>query len=368
MFNIGLIDSLKLRIERDKIIIVDPSFILPYIKFYPDNLSFETALNDSEPLTKIINGITYRYYFKCYPNKKGFLVEYLVLQVSAKMLKEQYFEGITLKNYKRILDDINKQYIVKISESVFLDALVSDIDICINQLVDIESYQNALKLLYNHPKNSVKPLLNIFNNQNKKGFFTNLGLDFNKREKAKNTTPYCKIYHKGLELQFKSTVFYTEYLQGLQQFNRKAFIDNLVRYEFTIKAYDHKEYLKKQGLLNSDLKTFNDLLSIPTIELTLIAKSGIKHYTENKIKVKPIKDISPIDNLLLSYMTDLISFGYDRDNLKHPVNSIVCPVTKSRIKTKINQLLKHIENENVSMSILLQQNNQTQKFLKNIGF
>lgn len=369
MFNIGLIDSLKLRIKKDDIVVVDPTFIMPFMKFYPDNNSFELSLNDSEPLTKIINGITYRYYFKCYPNPKtGVLEEFLVLQISAKMLKERYFEGLNKTNYHEIVKDINNQFIIKITEKAFLNGLVSDIDICINQLIDIKSYQTALSLLYNFSKSSVKPLLHLFESKNKNHQFINLGLDFNKREKAKNTTPYLKIYHKGLELERKSKTFFSYYLSGVESYNRSSFLNNLVRYEFTIKAYKHKEYLKEKKLLTTEIKTLKDLFNVSSNELTNIAKSGINHYIEKTVKPKKIKDLSPIDNLLLHYMQQLIFKGEDRDSLKYYLHTIECPVTKSRIKTKINTLLKHLENENQTITNKLNENEKVLKFLGKLGF
>lgn len=364
MFNIGLIDSLKLRIRKDDIKIIDPNLILPYLKFYPDNSSFENSLNDAEPLTKLINGITYRYYFKTYPNKEGFLIEYLVLQVSAKMLKQKYFEGITKGNYKTIIDDINAQYVVKISENAFLNALVSDIDICINQLIDIKSYETAITLMTSYPRASCKPLMHYIRKTNSQGKILNLGLDLNKREKATNTRPYCKVYHKGIELQTKSVVFYNTYLAP----QRASFLDNLVRYEFTIKAYDHKKYLTEKGFLTSELKTFKDLININPQELTNIAKSGLNHYLEAKKQKTVAIDLNPIDTLISYYMSELINKGSDLDDLKHVLNFFECPVTKSRMKGKINKILKHLNNENPTLETLLKNNERTNDFLKNLGY
>lgn len=364
MFNTGLIDSLKLRVKKSEIKVLDPNILLPYIKFYPDNLSFETSLNDAEPFTKIIDGITYRYYFKSYPNKKGYLEEYLVLQISAKMLKQRYFEGITKNNFENIVNDINNQFVIKITKDVFLNALVSDIDICINQLIDIKSYETAISLMNSFPKSSCKPLLHMIKRTNKQGKILNLGLDFNKREKATNSRPYCKVYHKGIELQTKSAQFYNTFLSPM----KASFLDNLVRYEFTIKAYDHKKYLIEKNLLKSDLKTFKDLLDIKPAELTNIAKSGLNHYLEPRKMATVVSGLNPIDTLISFYMSELINKGSDIDDLKHVLNSFECPVTKSRIKTKINAILKHINNENPTIEKQLKNNEICNNFLKNFGY
>ena len=364
MFNTGLIDSLKLRIKKSEIKILDANILLPYIKFYPDNMSFETALNDAEPFTKIIDGITYRYYFKSYPNKQGYIEEFLVLQISAKMLKQKYFEGITKNNFENIIEDINKQYVIHITKDVFLNALVSDIDICINQLIDINSYETAVSLMNSYPKSSCKPLLHMIKKTNKMGKIINLGLDFNKREKATNSRPYCKIYHKGIELQTKSLTFYNAFLSPL----KSSFLDNLVRYEFTIKAYDHKKYLTEKGLLKSELKTFKDLISLDATELSNIAKSGLNHYLEPRKTQTIATELNPIDRLISFYISELINKGSDIDDIKHVLNFYDCPVTKSRIKSKINSILKHLNNENPSIEKQLRDNKICNQFMQNLGY
>lgn len=363
MFSTGLIDSLKLRILKDKITIVDERLISSYVKYYTTLDMIDEEVNDSEPLTIIINGITYRYYFKSYPNKRGFSEEYLVLQISAKMVKEDYFSGITKKNVKNIIRDINEQKIVYVSEAVFLDGLVSDIDICVNQLIDIESYDNALKLLKNNPKASCEPLLHYIRKTNSQGKILNLGLDFNKREKATNARPYCKIYHKGFELQTKSVEFYNCYLAPM----RSSFLDNCVRYEFTIKAYKHKEYLTKLGLLKIDLKTLKDLLSIKPKDLLIIAQSGIENYVH---KPKPKKNLNTgniNDDLISFLMQELFYCGKTLDDIKNFLHTVENKDKKSIAKRKINNLYDKLIFGNSSLLNRLETNEKTNKFLGLLG-
>ncbi|MEP6932082.1 MAG: hypothetical protein ABI850_18815, partial [Flavobacterium sp.] len=207
MFNTGLIDSLKIRVKLDKVKILDKRLITDFIAYYPD---IETLDNDgnqqeqlgdnyrkAEPFTKIINGITYRFYIKAFIDSKKLAHEYVVFQISAKMLKSKYFEGISSHNYRTIVDDINSFGVLHISRGDFLEGLVSDIDICINQLIDLKSLKTAFSLIMQHPNSGKKPLLHHISQSNTLKNTYNLNVDFNKREKATNTTPYCKIYHKG---------------------------------------------------------------------------------------------------------------------------------------------------------------------------
>lgn len=362
MFNVGLIDSLKLRIRKDKIKIIDKRLISDFIKYYPAEDLIDEQVNNAEPLTIIVNGITYRFYFKAFITEQKTAQEYLVLQISAKMVKQAYFDGITLNNYKHIVDDINALGIVKIDYTTFLDGLVSDIDICINQLIDEKSLKTAFALILNNPKPSKKPLLHHISKSHHLKGIINLGLDFNKREKATNTNPYCKIYHKGIELQTKSNVFYITYLEPL----KKSFLENLVRYEFTIKASKHKKYLN-DNVINFECKTLKDLLSIDSQTLTHIAKSGLPLYIEETPKIRNIGELSPTDIAISYYINNLINLGFSTDKLLGFTHLIDCPVSKSRVKTKFKTLIENVVTNNKSVSLKISENDRAKQFLYNIG-
>ncbi|MEG1024062.1 MAG: hypothetical protein RSF34_06315 [Flavobacterium sp.] len=404
MFNVGLIDSLKVRVKLDKVKILDKRLITDYIAYYPD---IETLDNDgneqqklgdnfrkAEPFTKIINGITYRFYIKAFIDSKKQAHEYVVFQISAKMLKEKYFEGISAENYRTIIDDINSFGVLHVKRQDFCEGLVSDIDICINQLIDIKSLKTAFSLIINNPNKGKAPLLHYINRSSNQIYYTptedkksdenynrqdeilknllevkkdvatttNLGLDFNKREKATNTAPYCKIYHKGFELLSKSIAFYKAYLEPM----KTSVIDNLVRYEFTIKAHKHKEYLCKQGY-KADFKTFYDLLKARQDDLTKIAKSGLPHYIEAKVKSKINTELSPMDVAMQYYIENLIKLGFDKEKLLGFTYLIDCPVSRSRTKSKAKKLIDDLTNRDKNLTIQIQNNERSNKFLQNLG-
>lgn len=372
MFNTGLIDSLKIRVKLEKIKIIDKRLITDFIAYYPtiehlDNEGNEqTKLGDSmrkaEPFVKIINGITYRIYIKAFIDANKMAHEYVVFQISAKMLKEKYFEGITYKNYATIVDDINSFGVLKISNKDFLQGLVSDIDICINQLIDLKSLKTAFSFILQNPNHGKLPLIHHISQSNSIKNTYNLGMDFNKREKASNTAPYCKIYHKGFELLSKSIVFYKSYLEP----TKASLIDNLVRYEFTIKAHKHKEYLISKGY-KANFKTLFDLLSANPKDLKEIAKSGLKHYIEPKQKTNVDKLLNPTDIMLQYYIENLIQLGFDKEKLLGFTYSIDCPVSRSRTKTKAKKLIDDLTNRSKNLSNQIIQNERSETFLKNLG-
>lgn len=372
MFNVGLIDSLKIRVKLEKVKILDKRLITDFIAYYPD---IETLDNDgneqqklgdsfrkAEPFTKIVNGITYRFYIKAFIDSKKLAHEYVVFQISAKMLKEKYFEGISSENYRTIVDDINSFGVLHIKRQDFLEGLVSDIDICINQLIDVKSLKTAFSLIMHNPNAGKKPLLHHISQSDTLKNTFNLGLDFNKREKATNTTPYCKIYHKGYELLSKSITFYKAYLEPM----KASIIDNLVRYEFTIKAHKHKEFLCKQGF-KADFKTLYDLLKARRDDLTKIAKSGLPHYIEAKVKSKINTELSPMDVAMQFYIENLIKLGFDEEKLLGFTYLIDCPVSRSRTKSKAKKLVDDLKNRDKNLTIQIQNNERSNKFLQNLG-
>lgn len=365
MFNVGLIDSLRLRVRMTDVVIIDKRIVEDYIAYYPslaalddDNQPYyETDLKKAPPYTKIIQGITYRFFPKAFINHLKYAEEYMVFQISAKMCKHRYFEGLTLHNISDVVRDINGLGVLKVTEKAFLNGLVSDIDICINQLIDAKSLRSAFSLINRFPRPSKKPLLHTFQQIN------NIGIDFNKREKGTNTAPYCKIYHKGHELSTKSSDFYAAFLSPL----KKSVLDNLVRYEFTVKASKHKKYLQEQGF-NADFKTLSDLLKTPQEDLKAIAKSGLSLYLETPIKSSINTDNRPMEIVILYLMENLIKSGFEEGKIlgfEHLIND---PSQKSRTKSKIKNLLQQLTSENDYMKEKLQENTRSNAFLSNLGF
>lgn len=372
LFGSSSIDSLKVRIKKDNVKIYDKRIVENFIAYYPTlqhlDDDVQEVLGDdfrkAEPFTKIVNGITYRFFFKAFITQQKTAEEYLVLQVSAKMCKQSYFDGITLKNYKSIVDDINSFKVVGITYDDFLDGLVSDIDICINQLIDEKSLRTAFAFILHNPKPSKKPLLHHISKTHPQKGIINLGLDFNKREKATNTSPYCKIYHKGIELETKSNAFYTAYLAPLN----RTFLNNIVRYEFTIKANKHKEYLRKEGLLTSELKTMHDLLLIDNNELTNIAKSGLKHYLEDNVRITKKEGLNPTETVLAYYIENLINLGFDEDKLLGFQYNIDDRFQKSKTKTRVKAIIDVVLHDSKELRGKLTQNHCANEFLQNLGY
>jgi hypothetical protein len=370
MFNTGYIDSLMVRVKLSKITVIDKRFVQDYIAYYPSIDRFDNDGNElerlgdkwrkAEPFVKIVNGITYRFYVKAFINPQKIAEEYVVFQVSAKMVKKDYFNGITADNYRSIVDDINSFGFIKISYESFLQGLVSDIDICVNQLIDEKSLKTAFSLIQNFALNGKLPLIQTFQNAR-----TNrvTGMEFNKRERSTNAAPYCKIYHKGIELQSKSIDFYNAYLSPM----RSSVLDNLVRYEYTIKAHKHKQYLSTLGLKTNELKTLFDLLKLSNNDLLKIAQNGLPCYLEKKQKQELKKEQSPTDIVLQYLVANAILNNQSEEQIFGFLPYIDCPVAKSRMRKKVKNLISDLTERNKNLKKQLSVQNRSNQFLKNLG-
>jgi hypothetical protein len=388
MFNVALIDSLKIRVRLSAVQVIDRRMIENYIEYYPnihaldddggeiydrdsgklyyDQHDQDKISNKAKPLTKIINGITYRVYIKAFIDSQKMAQEYVVFQISAKMAKSDYFSGVTIKNLPGIVEDINALGWIHITQGTLLQGLISDIDICINQLIDEKSLRTAFAFINAHPNPGKKPLLHTISRTKYGVGVVNLGIDFNKREKATNTTPYCKIYHKGYELLNKSVDFYKAYLEPL----RASMLDNLVRYEFTIKAARHKRYLCDKGF-NADFKTLADLLAAREKDLRAIARSGIPHYVEPLQKPKTASELNPTQIVLQYYIKHLVQLGFDQEQL---LGFTYCfpetdsgRVQKSQMKSKMKKFIEEITADDKKTNRKILENGRANSFLKALG-
>lgn len=364
MFNGAYIDSLKVRVRMEHIAIIDKRIVTDFIRYYPsleqlddDNQPFiDEQIQRHQPFTEIVNGITYRFYPKAFINAKKIAEEYMVFQLSAKMAKHKYFQGITLENISQIVDDINSFNVIRVTKEKLLQGLWSDCDICKNQLLDERGVNQLFSTINDALLPGKAPLVSTFRRAD------NTGMEFNKREKANNSLPYCKIYHKGKELLSKSVVFYKQYLEPME----KSVIDNLLRFEYTIKAHKHKEYLREKGF-NVPERTLKDLLSAPMSDLNKILSNGLMSYIEPRSKSVIDTENSPIDIMLSYYIENLMKLGYPTDKLLGFTELIQDASSRSRAKSKANKLIKTLLDKDRALLNKAVLNDKVHEFLRNLG-
>lgn len=252
--------------------------------------------------------------------------EAIYIQVNAKMLGSEYFSGITSKTINKIYNYIMNLKIIHTSKFEFMNAFVSDCDFCYDFLVSPKPMQEANQLIFSEvtPAN-FKYVQKPFRQK------TNVGLQFNERAKATPSKPYIKIYHKSLELQYKSVEFYDAYFSGKN-------INDIGRIEFTVKNSKHRKYLNL-----GNHRTLENILTINDDRMKQIINSGIPEYIKEKSIIKDFQNVSPTDKLHLYYINALINKGYDKQALYQALEIYDNPQERYRMNKKLQKLLENID-------------------------
>ena len=327
------IDSLKIRIPRNDVKIVSTTFLQRFQKVYINDGELDEHISLESHKTNLNNGITARIGIVESLVAKGITEEFIYIQVNAKMCEKRYFEGINKNTIRIVYDYIISLNVIYISFEVFLSALVSDIDFA----YDISISPEHMKALNHKIYSSVLP--------NKKKFLDepfrrkdNVGIVFNSREKATPSSPFIKIYHKGLEFYNKSKQFCDFYFLGID-------LSNYGRLEYTLKNAKHQKYL---GL---GIKTLNQLLEIDRNLIERIVLDGIKeNYMEKWVHVVDYSKLSPTDKVLLYFLNESIDKGSDKTDLYKCLSVFDVKVDKdrkdkSKMRKRIDLLINDLHKE-----------------------
>lgn len=324
------VDSLKIRIPKEDVKIISTTFLKRFQKVYIDEGELDEHISLDNHKTNVKNGITTRIGVVESLVTKGVVKEFIYIQVNAKMCEKRYFEGINKQTISIVYDYIMSLKVIFVSFDVFMGALVSDIDFA----YDIPISPDHMKVLNQKMYNAV--LLN------KKKYLDepfkrkdNVGISFNRREKATPTSPFIKVYHKGLEFSNKSKEFCDFYFPNID-------LRNYGRLEYTIKNAKHQKYL---GI---GIRTLNQLMNMDELLIERIVVNGIKEsYMEKGVKIIDYSKYSPTDKLLLYLLNQLVSKGADRIEIYKSLNVFDVKIAKerkdkTRMKSKIDSLINEI--------------------------
>lgn len=320
------VDSLKIRIPAELVEIVSPTFMQKFSKVYitgehsglmDDYISLENHKTD------ITNGITTRIGIISSLVAKETVKDFFYIQVNAKMCQERYFEGINQDTIRLVYDYIIALKVIYVSFDVFMSSLVSDIDFAYDVKITSYHMRELIKKIYSSVSDNKKKYLDDpFRKRD------NVGIAFNRREKAIPTAPFIKIYHKGLEFAGKSKEFCDFYFKDID-------LSEYGRLEYTLKNNKHQ---KRLGI---GIKTLGQLIVDVENERQLIERivlSGIsEHYIEKRMKVNDYSKLSPTDKLIVWYMDKLIEKGYDKQQL---YGALVLFDSKSGVQRKQKSLMK----------------------------
>lgn len=306
------IDSFKLRIATEKVTIISTTFREKFQKLYlTGEIDADVSLENHK--TDISKGITSRMGYAVSRHGKE-ETEVFYFQLNAKMCQRQYFDGIGQDTIRLVYDYIIALNVVYVPYGDFLEGYVSDIDFACDVAIMPKNLGELNQRLFEKVIESKQRYVDKpFRRQD------NVGIAFNRREKATPTRPFIKIYHKGLELQSKTKEFYDAYLSGI-------YTRNVGRLEYTLKNSKHQKHL---GI---KIKTLNELLAMDKTLLESIVLSGIKeNYIETGLRNIDYSELCPVEKILKYYMEDLISLGRDKKDLYGALDVFEMKYAKGRV-------------------------------------
>lgn len=293
--NVITVDSLRIRIPIQQVIIEDPSFNAIVVKVLES--TGEVLSTEENKMIRVINdGITARYTIEreISNGRTGAYSTFIIIVINAKMLRGKYFEGITTDNIKTVYQFLMDQKVVSFSYEDLMSGNCTDVDfkndVYANEILMME----ALKVM----KGNAKPNTNIdsgallFDKKNNKG------LQFNKRTTTEYLkAPYLKIYSKYWDLESKSKEF--KQAHGIETSN------DMWRVEYTLK---NKKHLAHFGIGN----TLHDVLSVPQTTLKTALDKTLRTLLHGRIKVSRevnMDSIPPKDTVLLNALIYAMDTG-----------------------------------------------------------
>jgi hypothetical protein len=251
-------------------------------------------------------------------------VEYLIILVNAKQLKQRYFEGIKAMNVAHLHSYLVGLGVVQFSLKEFLKAECTDIDFRKDFTAKEEDMKEAFNVMHGNAKASTDY------DKGSKLFWKkdNKGLQFNKRNTTKiKTAPFLKIYSKTLDLLHKSNVFALSHFDIIPQ--------DLWRLEFTIK---NKKHLDSFGHGNS----LSELISLTAEQINAMSTASLKAVLNQKTReLKETEGIPPKDVYEVNSLIMLLDSGHQWHTIKM---KLLGSLTASNRSKKLKRMEELYEN------------------------
>ena len=265
------IDSFKIRIPLTGITIIDKNFNVDvHVVNGNDGELLETFKRDSY-LFPDKTGISTRYAIQHLNFDQKNKAEYLVILINSKVLEGKYFQGIQANTIDDVYNRLISHKVVYFTKDDFLKSEITDVDIKKDILIsDFDKLLKTLESLTIPHKRSYKGCI-PFNRKD------NLGIQWSDRRKGTPTNPYFKVYHKGIELTNKSTIFNETYLNDFPLTE----LSKTFRFEFTLK---NRKHFKRYGLNN----VLGELINESQEKLNNILGAIVNIHMTKFIKIKKV--------------------------------------------------------------------------------
>jgi len=270
-------------------------------------------------------------------------LDYIIILFSSKASKD-YFKGIQIDTIINVYEYLRELNIIDYEslDSVLINTKARDTDIKQDYTFKNENYNK--QFLHDEFKRRIESYIhsdNIIGRGcqiiNKKD---NFGLQVNHRGSATIKAPYFKIYWKNGELRKKDNII----LYNQFPFKLKKYLENnqIFRFEFTINKDDHFKKFDVSNNIYDLLDLVNDFDKINEIKQYFV----LANFFENTIEVtRNYGILSPTDQIIMNAIIMLNKTGMAYGNISHNIlATFSCPVTKSRQKKRIENLISLVIN------------------------
>lgn len=267
----------------------------------------------------------------------GIFKDCVYIGIPAKVLRQNYFDGITADNVKSVYSAILNTNLVNISFEAFMKSgFATDVDI----KKDVVFRESSLCKKWHNQAAYYQDLRKVATPSTKKGRGValynekdNVGIDFGSRNSATIGYPYLKMYAKIAELMSPGTLdFTTKCLKGLDTSD----LLRLMRIEPTIKDKNH--FQRVLGAFEPVLYNVLNLSQDELKRLTMYAcQIHINKVTPSK-KPRP-NGLSPKDQVILNAINCAIMAGQSKYEVEHCfLSNIDCRVARSRMRKLFSDL------------------------------
>jgi len=183
-------------------------------------------------------------------NANGLVTEYLTIKITSKHLRGSYFEGIKFSNIETVYKSLMSLKKFYVPYQDFLHGELTDADYCRDLI--IQDYEGVKQVLQESTKPSTKTNKGIHTFESP----TSKGLKWSDRETASSSSPYVKIYNKGLQVRHDADMFtFTNEFLDIDSISTSQY-----RIEFTLKNKRHFGKYKIGNTLLSHLRLSQDRL------------------------------------------------------------------------------------------------------------
>ena len=321
LVNCWAIDSLKIRIPLNRVQILDEGIREMVVRVSARTGEvLEEKQNTKESRDE--HGIKTVYSIEKRATKFD-TIEYLVVLVNAKQLKERYFEGIKGQNVAQLHSYLIGLGVVHFSLKEFLRAECTDIDFRKDFTAKEDTMKEGIRFMLSNSKPHTefdKGALKFWRKDNK-------GLQWNKRNTTKvRTAPFLKIYSKTLDFKTKSNVFALSHFESIPE--------DLWRFEFTIKNKDHLDSFKLGN-------TLSELISIPVEQIETMSIKSLKAVlNQNQRELKQTEGIPPKDVYEVNGLVMLLDSGHQWHIIKERMLTSLTGSNRSKKLKRMQELFE----------------------------